>query len=113
VLPFQEAKLVRCTRGAICDVIVDLRPESKTYLGHILVELNEENRHMLYVPEGFAHGFITLEDKTEVFYQMSEFYSTDHARGFRYNDPAFNIKWPAEVRTISERDRNYPDFDKD
>jgi dTDP-4-dehydrorhamnose 3,5-epimerase len=108
--PFAEAKLVRCIRGALYDVIVDLRPESPTRLQHFGVELSAGNQRALYVPEGFAHGFLTLEDDTEVYYQMSEFYSADHARGFRWNDPAFGICWPAEVRVISERDSGYPDF---
>lgn len=110
VAPFEEAKLVRCTMGAILDVIVDLRPDSQSHGRHIGVELNARNRRMLYVPEGFAHGFLTLEDESEVFYQMSEFYAPDHARGFRWNDPRFGISWPAEIEVISDRDRTYPDF---
>jgi dTDP-4-dehydrorhamnose 3,5-epimerase len=108
--PFEEAKLVRCTRGSLYDVIVDLRPDSPSYRKHRGVVLTPDNGRMLYVPEGFAHGFLTLEDTTEVFYQISEFYAPDHARGFRWNDPAFAIVWPAEVEVISERDRSYPDF---
>jgi dTDP-4-dehydrorhamnose 3,5-epimerase len=108
--PFEEAKLVRCTMGAICDIIVDLRPDSRTFGKHIAVTLSAENRRMLYVPEKFAHGFITLADNAEVFYQMSEFYSTESARGFRWNDPFFDIRLPLEVAVISDRDRNYPDF---
>ncbi len=108
--PHEEAKLVRCTMGAICDVIADLRPDSPTFRKHITVTLSAENRKMLYIPEKFAHGFITLEDKTEVFYQMSEFYSQESARGFRWNDPFFGIRLPLEVAVISERDRDYPDF---
>ena len=108
--PHEEAKLVRCTMGAICDVIADLRPDSPTFRKHITVTLSAENRKMLYIPEKFAHGFITLEDKTEVFYQMSEFYSQESARGFRWNDPFFAIRLPLEVAVISERDRDYPDF---
>jgi len=111
VPPNEEAKLVRCFRGAIYDVIVDLRPESKTYKEHFGVQLNPDNRLMLYVPEGFAHGFITLKDQSEVFYQMSEFYDPDNSRGYRWNDPAFNIKWPEKVNVISEKDRTYPDFE--
>jgi dTDP-4-dehydrorhamnose 3,5-epimerase len=110
VTPFEEAKLVRCTRGSIFDVIADLRPASTTFGQHIKILLDTENRTMLYIPEGFAHGFLTLEDNTEVFYQMSQFYSPDHARGFRWNDPKFGIEWPLDVRVISDRDRNYPDF---
>jgi len=108
--PYEEAKLVRCTRGAIYDVIVDVRPHSPTLTQHVGVILSSENRKMLYIPEGCAHGFLTLDDNTEVAYQISEFYAPDHARGYRWNDPAFNIAWPIEVRVISDRDRNYPDF---
>ena len=108
--PFEEAKLVRCTRGAIHDVIIDLRPGSPTFMRHVGVLLTPEERNMLYVPEGFAHGFLTLEDHTEVFYQMSEFYVPGAARGFRWDDPAFAIDWPASVSVISERDAAYPDF---
>jgi len=110
VKPFEEAKLVRCTRGSLHDVIVDLRPGSPTYAKSLGVLLSAENRRMLYVPEGFAHGFLTLEDATEVFYQISELYAPESQRGFRWNDPAFGIAWPAKVRVISERDRTYPDF---
>jgi len=110
VPPHEEAKLVRCTMGAIYDVIIDLRPDSQTFKQWISVELTAENRKMIYVPEGFAHGFLTLEDNTEVFYQMSEFYAPECARGVRWNDPAFCIKWPIDIRVISERDRQYPDF---
>ena len=108
--PCEEAKLVRCTMGSICDVIVDLRPDSPTFRKHATVTLSAENRRMLYIPEKFAHGFITLEDNTEVFYQMSEFYSQESARGIRWNDPLFGIRLPLEVAVISERDRDYPDF---
>ena len=108
--PFEEAKLVRCTRGAIHDVIIDLRPDSPTFMQHVGVQLTPDARNMLYVPEGFAHGFLTLEDHTEVFYQMSEFYVPGAARGFRWDDPAFAIDWPASVSVISERDAAYPDF---
>lgn len=109
--PFQEAKLVRCTRHSIYDVIVDLRPSSPTFMQHIAVTISAENHRMVYVPEGFAHGFQTLEDDTEVFYQMSEFYAPESARGIRWNDPSFDISWPINVPTvISNRDNNYPDF---
>jgi dTDP-4-dehydrorhamnose 3,5-epimerase len=108
--PFEEAKLVRCTRGALCDVIVDLRPDSATFKQHVSEVLTAENRRMLFVPEGFAHGFLTLEDATEVLYQMSAYHAPERARGFRWNDPAFGIPWPAGVEVISERDRDYPDF---
>jgi dTDP-4-dehydrorhamnose 3,5-epimerase len=110
--PHAEAKLIRCTLGAIYDVIVDLRPDSPTFLQHIAVVLTAQNHTMLFVPEGFAHGLLTLEDDTEVFYQMSEFYEGDYARGVRWNDPAFGIQWPDDVpvNVISDRDRGYPDF---
>ena len=108
--PFEEAKLVRCTRGSLHDVIVDLRPGSPSYKKSLGVVLTAENRTMLYVPQGFAHGFLTLENDTEVFYQISEFYMPESQRGFRWNDPAIAISWPAEVEFISDRDRNFPDF---
>jgi len=110
--PYEEVKLIRCNRGSIYDVIVDLRPNSPTFKSHVCVVLSAENGKMLYVPEGFAHGFQTLENDTEVFYQMSQFYSPEHARGVRWNDPAFGIDWPADERTIVERDQCYPDFRK-
>lgn len=108
--PAAEAKLIRCTRGAIYDVIVDLRPDSATYLQHLGVMLEAETHTMLYVPEGFAHGFLTMAGDSEVFYQMSEFYAPDLARGVRWNDPRFGIQWPAPVQCISARDAAYPDF---
>jgi dTDP-4-dehydrorhamnose 3,5-epimerase len=108
--PHQEAKLVRCTAGAIHDVIIDLRPASPTFRRHVAVVLSAENRRALYIPEEFAHGFQTLVDDTEVFYQMSEFYAPAHARGVRWNDPAFGISWPPGERIITERDQTYPDF---
>jgi dTDP-4-dehydrorhamnose 3,5-epimerase len=108
--PYEEAKLVRCTQGALYDVIVDLRPDSPAYCRWIGVELSAHNHRMLYIPEGVAHGFQTLADDTEVFYQMSEFYQGESARGVRWNDPAFGIDWPPEERTISLRDQQYPDF---
>jgi dTDP-4-dehydrorhamnose 3,5-epimerase len=110
VAPREEAKLVRCTMGAIYDVIIDLRPASPTFKQWNGVELTSENRLMLFIPEGFAHGFQTLTADTEVFYQMSEFYDADCARGVRWNDPQFNIQWPADVRLISPRDQQYSDF---
>ncbi len=109
--PYEEAKLVRCTQGAIYDVIVDLRRDSPTYLGHFGVTLTPAARNMLYVPEGFAHGFLTLADDTEVFYQMSEFYAPGAARGFRWDDPAVGIAWPGAIQVISERDAAYPDLE--
>lgn len=108
--PFKEAKLVRCTAGAIYDVIIDLRRDSATYLRHVGEVLSAANHRMLYVPEGFAHGFQTLEDDTEVFYQMSQFHSPEHARGVRYNDPAFGIEWLLGSPVLADRDRDYPDF---
>jgi len=111
--PHEEAKLVRCTMGAIYDVIIDLRPDSPTFRQWTAVELTEDNRCMLYVPEGFAHGFQTLENDTEVLYQMSEFYHPESARGVRWDDPAFGIEWPIEQLTISSRDRSYDRFDAD
>jgi len=108
--PHAEAKLVRCTKGAIYDVVVDLRPESPTLRGWIAVVLTGKNRRALYVPEGWGHAFLTLEDETEVFYQMSEFYNAESARGVRWDDPAFQIAWPEKVEVISERDRSYPNF---
>jgi dTDP-4-dehydrorhamnose 3,5-epimerase len=110
VAPFAEAKLVRCTSGSIYDVIVDLRPSSPAFKEYFAVELSAENRKMLYIPEEFAHGFQTLRDGTEVFYQMSQYFSPEHARGVRWDDPAFGIAWPEDERIIVERDRSYPDF---
>jgi dTDP-4-dehydrorhamnose 3,5-epimerase len=106
--PKSEAKLVRCTRGKVYDVILDLRPESPTYCQWVAVELSENNYRSLYIPEGFAHGFQTIEDSTEVFYQMYEFYSPEDARGVRWDDPAFGITWPLPNPTLSERDASYP-----
>lgn len=108
--PHEEVKLVRCTRGRIYDAIVDLRPGSPTYLQWIGVELSAANYRMLYVPAGFAHGFQTLEDETEVTYQVSAFYAPQAERGARYDDPAFGIQWPLPVEVISEKDRTWPDF---
>jgi dTDP-4-dehydrorhamnose 3,5-epimerase len=108
VAPSPETKLVRCTMGAIYDVIVDVRPDSPTYLQHIGVELSAENRRMLYVPEFFAHGYQTLTDNAEVTYLVGEFYNRDAERGLRYNDPALNIQWPHEVTVISDKDANWP-----
>ncbi len=109
--PFAEAKLVRCSRGRIYDVIIDLRKDSATYLRWLGVELNADNYKALFIPEGFAHGFQTMQDDTEVFYQMSEFYSPECSRGVRWNDRAFTIKWPLPVSVISEKDASLPDFD--
>lgn len=111
--PHEEAKLVRCTMGAIYDVILDLRENSPTFKQWAAVELMAENRKMLYVPEGIAHGFQTLVDATEVFYQMSEFYCSESARGVRWDDLSFGFEWPIEdieYLIISDKDRSYPDF---
>jgi dTDP-4-dehydrorhamnose 3,5-epimerase len=108
--PHEEAKLVRCTAGAIFDVAVDLRPESPTYCGWFGVELSAENRSALYVPQGCAHGFLTLVDGVEVAYQISDFHAQDAVAGVRWDDPSFGIEWPADVAVINERDASYPDF---
>ena len=108
--PHAEAKLVRCSRGEIYDVVLDVRPNSPTFKDWVAVILTAEKRNMIYVPEGCAHGFLTLQNECEVTYQMSEFYDADSARGVRWNDPSFQIKWPAQVQVISDRDRTYPDF---
>lgn len=108
--PHGEAKLVRCTNGAIFDAIIDVRPDSSTYMQWMGVELSERNYRMLYVPEGFAHGFITLEDETEVTYQVSEFYTPGAEKGIRWDDSTFNIDWPADPSIISEKDKTWPDF---
>jgi dTDP-4-dehydrorhamnose 3,5-epimerase len=112
VPPREEAKLVRCTRGAIHDVILDLRRRSAAFGQHLAVELTADNPMMLYVPEGVAHGFQTLQDDTEVFYQMSEFYAPDLERGVRWDDPAFGIRWPIASVTISAKDQGYPPFQR-
>ena len=109
--PHEETKLVRCTRGAVFDVIVDLRPGSATFTGWVGVELTAENDAMLYVPRGFAHGYQTLVDETETSYLMSEHYEPSAASGVRWNDPAFGIDWPeTEERVINDRDRTWPDY---
>src|SRR5579863_2818283 len=108
--PKAETKIVRCLRGALYDVILDLRVGSSTFGKSFGTELTAENRRLLYVPKGFAHGFITLADNTEALYLVDEFYSPEHERGVRYDDPKFRIKWPAPPSVISEKDRTYPDF---
>jgi dTDP-4-dehydrorhamnose 3,5-epimerase len=108
--PHAEAKLVRCTRGAIQDVVLDLRPGSPTFKQWVSAELTEDNHKMLYIPEGCAHGYQTLSETAEVLYQVSQFYAPDSASGVRHNDPAFGIKWPLEVTSISEIDKKWPDF---
>jgi dTDP-4-dehydrorhamnose 3,5-epimerase len=110
VAPYEEVKLVRCTRGAIHDVIIDLRPQSQTYCLHIAVILTADKHRMLYVPAGFAHGFQTLEDETEVTYLISEFHRPEFGRGVRWDDRAFNIQWPLPISVITARDRSYHDF---
>ncbi|CUH95091.1 hypothetical protein P22_1160 [Propionispora sp. 2/2-37] len=105
--PYAEVKLIRCTRGSIYDVFIDLRPGSPTLKKWLGIELSAQNHKMVYIPEGFAHGFITLEDNTEVFYQMSTEYQPKAARGFRWDDPAFSICWPIPVERISQRDMSY------
>ncbi len=108
--PHEEAKMVRCTKGSLYDVIVDLRKDSPTFKQWFSVDLTAENRKQLYIPEGFAHGFLTLEDGTEIFYHMTEFYHPESAKRIRWNDSAFQIKWPISDWIISEQDRGYPDF---
>ncbi len=110
VAPHEETKLIRCTAGAIHDVIIDLRPASPTFKQHFAVTVSAENYRTIYVPEGVAHGFQTLEDDTELLYQMSEFYTPECARGVRWDDAAFAIAWPPADRIIAERDRTWPDF---
>lgn len=108
--PNEEVKLVRCIRGAIYDVVLDIRPDSPTFLQHAGFVLNSENRLMMYVPKGCAHGYQTLTDQAEVEYYISAAYAPELARGVRWNDPVHNIRWPLPVTVISERDRNFPDF---
>ena len=113
--PHEEAKLVLCTKGAVYDAIVDLRPDSPTYKKWFGIEITEKTRKMIYIPEGFAHGYQTLEDNTEVLYFISQFYSPKSYTGIRWNDPVFGVKWPnmneSEIN-ISEKDKNFPDFKK-
>ena len=110
--PSQEAKLVRCLRGRLYDVLLDLRPQSPSYLRHVAVSLDEDNRDAVFIPPGIAHGFQTLSDRTEVLYQMSDYFVPDISTGFRWNDPAFGIAWPMPVSAMSERDANCDDFDR-
>ena len=110
VAPYEETKLIRCTRGALYDVIVDLRRGSPTYKHWMGVELTAKNYKMLYVPAHFAHGFVTLEDDTEATYFVSEFYTPDAERGLRWNDPEFGITWPRPAGVISGKDANWPDY---
>lgn len=108
--PFAECKTISCMHGAIFDVVADLRPKSQTFLKWISVELNSKNNFSLHIPAGCANAYLTLEDNTIIHYYMSEFYSQESYRGFRYNDPLFGFVWPAEPTVISDRDRSYPDF---
>lgn len=108
--PHEETKLVRCTRGALYDVIIDLRPDSSTYKQWVGVELSAENYRMLFVPKNFAHGFITLANDTEANYLVSQFYAPGSELGIRWNDPQFDIQWPMEVQVISAKDGSWPDF---
>jgi dTDP-4-dehydrorhamnose 3,5-epimerase len=110
IAPYAEVKLVRCIHGAIVDVIVDLRPESPTYMQHVAVELSAANRRALYVPEGFGHGFQTLEDDSEVLYQVSQMYTQHAERGIRHDDPALQITWPLPVSVISAKDMSWPAY---
>jgi dTDP-4-dehydrorhamnose 3,5-epimerase len=110
VAPYQECKLIRCTRGAIFDVIIDLRLDSPTYKQWIGVELTADNYTMFFVPEDFAHGFQTLTDETEITYQVSQFYTPGSEKGIRFDDPTFDIQWPLEVTSMSDKDRTWPDF---
>jgi dTDP-4-dehydrorhamnose 3,5-epimerase len=110
--PSQEAKLVRCLRGSLHDVLLDLRPQSPSYMRHVAVRLDEDNRDAVFIPPGIAHGFQTLSDRTEVLYQMSDYFVPDISTGFRWNDPAFGIAWPMPVSSISARDADCADFDR-
>ena len=110
--PYEEVKLVRCTKGSIYDVVVDLRVNSPTFKHHLSIELSDLNHKILYIPKGLAHGFQTLKDCTEVFYQMSEFFSQGNAKGIRWNDFSFSIQWPLAVTSISDKDKSYKDFAK-
>lgn len=110
IAPYQECKIIRCTRGAIYDVIIDLRPDSPTYKQWTSVELAAESYTMFFVPENFAHGFQTLTDEAEISYQVTQFYTPGSEKGIRFDDPIFNIQWPLEVSVISDKDRTWPDY---
>jgi dTDP-4-dehydrorhamnose 3,5-epimerase len=110
--PAAETKLVRCTRGAILDIIVDLRPESSTFLRHVAVELSADNQRALYVPERFAHGYQVLEDRTETSYQVGEFYTPNAEGGLLYNDPKLGLTWPLPIGEMSPKDAQWPLFEK-
>ncbi len=110
--PHAETKVVRCIRGALYDMILDIRPDSKTFGQSFGAELSAENRSMMYVPKGFAHGFLTLTEDAEAFYFVDEFYAPQHERGIRYNDPKFSLDWPQQPAVVSDRDQHHPDFDE-
>ena len=112
VKPYEEAKVVRCTKGSVFEVLIDIRKNSKTFKKWISVNLSAENYKLLYVPEGFALGFQTLEDNSELFYQMSQVYKPEYAKGIRWDDKTFNIPWPEMVSVISERDKSFPEFNE-
>ena len=109
--PYQETKLVRCTKGSVYDVIIDLRPESQTFKQWFGIKLSETDHKMIYVPKNFAHGFLTLEDNSEVYYLVTQFYNKDHEAGLRWDDPELNIDWPIMVHEISEKDNIHPNFE--
>ncbi len=109
--PYQEVKFIRCTRGRIWDVMIDLRPDSPTFMQWVGTELSADNYKMAYVPENFAHGFVSLEDNSEVYYPVTAFYTPGSERGIRWDDPAFNIDWPIGIRIVSDKDNSHPDFD--
>jgi len=111
--PYEEIKLIRCTKGKIFNVVIDLRSSSRTYTEWIGIELSDQNRKIIYVPEKFAHGFQTLEDNAEVYYQMSEYYKPESSQGVRWDDPLFSIKWPIAVTTISKRDTEFSNYSKE
>ena len=111
--PSREGKLVRCTRGAIFDVVVDLRSASRRYLGHVSVDLTADNCRAIFIPPGCAHGFQTLQDDTDVFYQMTDVFAPDLSAGLRWNDPELAIEWPIDEAIMNGRDRDYPDLDRD
>lgn len=109
--PHSETKIVRCIKGALYDVVLDLNTNSPTFGQSYGVELSDDNRKMMYVPKGFAHGFLTIQDETEAFYLVSEFYAPQSERGIRWNDPKFGIKWPFDPVVVSDKDKNHPLFD--
>jgi len=109
--PYQETKFMRCTKGAIYEVIIDLRKDSPTFKQWFGVKLTENNYKMLYVPENFANGFLTLEDESEANYMTTQVYNSDSERGIRWNDPTFNIEWPIDIQLVSEKDKSHPNFD--